>query len=175
MTVKKNNNKKNMYVDNQKFYSEMCKYVTAYNEAVKNGKTTPVMNDYLGRTFLDIATNLASKYNFAAYKFKEDMISNAVFDMVRYAHKFNPEKTNNPFAYFTQVSFFAFIRTIQKEKKILYTKYKAINNSELFGLLAESTDDDDHIIINDIGYSEGARESMNVFIKEYERKQNGPK
>ena len=159
------------YVDNAKFFTEMVKYVNSYNEAIEKHETPPQMNDYIGDAFLKIATNLALKYNFAAYKFREDMISAAIFDCVRYAHKFNEEKTHNPFSYFTQIAFFAFIRTIQKEKKVLYTKYKAINNSELFGLLSESLDVDDMHIINDIGYSEGARENMDEFIREYEKKQ----
>jgi hypothetical protein len=158
------------YIDNKKFFVEITKYVEVYNLREKEGKELPRLTEYLGDCFLKIATNLALKYNFASYKFKDEMISDGYFDCIRYAHKFDETKTKNPFAYFTQICWYAFIRKIQKEKKVLYTKYKAINNSELFGLLHTHADADDLSIINDIGYSEGARENMDNFIREYEAK-----
>lgn len=164
--------KKNNYIDNKKFLVEISKYVELYHLREANGEELPRLNDYLGKCFMDIATNLSNKYNFSSYKFKEDMISDSIFDCVRYAHKFNPQKTNNPFAYFTTICVYAFIRKIQKEKKILYTKYKAINNSEIFGLLHTISEEGDKNIIDDIGYSESARENMMNFVKEYEAKNN---
>jgi len=158
------------YVDNKKFYEEIKKYVEKYNEAEKNETKLPQLNDYLGMCFLEIATNLSHKRNFASYRYKEEMISDGYFDCVRYAHKFDPEKTKNPFSYFTQTCFYAFIRKIQKEKKYLYTKYKAIDNSEIFSMLHTHGDADDRSVAIDIGYSESSRENMYSFIDEYEVK-----
>lgn len=158
------------YVDNKKLYEEIRKYVISYNEAEKNETKLPQLNDYLGACFLEIATNLSHKRNFANYRFKEEMISDGYFDCVRYAHKFDPEKTKNPFSYFTQTCFYAFIRKIQKEKKYLYTKYKAIDNSEVFSMLHTHFDADDRNIAIDIGYSDSSRENMYNFIDEYENK-----
>lgn len=158
------------YLDNKKFFEEMVKYVDAYNEAVKNNKQPPVLNDYIGDCFLKIATNLSKIYKFNGYRFKEEMISDGYFDCIRYAHNFNPEKTKNPFGYYTQICYYAFVRKIQKEKKHLYTKFKAIDNSEVFGLLHTHFDADDMNVINDIGYSDSAKENMYSFISDYERK-----
>lgn len=163
------------YVDNKKFLIEIVKYVELYNLRQKENKELPQLNDYLGECFLKIATNLSLKSNFGSYRFREEMISDGYFDCIRYAHKFDKDKTKNPFAYFTQICWYAFIRKIQKEKKALYTKFKAIDNSELFGLLSTSMDADDLNIINDIGYSEAARDNMQHFIKDYEDKMKNTK
>ena len=52
-----------------------------------------------------------------------------------YFENFDPEKSNNAFAYFTQIIYYAFLRRIQKERKQTYVKYKS---TEQFGILDES-------------------------------------
>lgn len=160
------------YVDNEKFYNEIKKYIDKYNAAERAGDSLPQLSDYLGDCFFKIALNLSHKRNFASYKYKEEMISDGYFDCIRYAHKFNPEKTKNPFSYFTQTCFFAFIRKIQKEKKYLYTKYKAIDNSEIFNNLSTNSNGDERNSNIDIGYSESSRENMYSFIEDFETKAN---
>ena len=158
------------YIDNKLFFEKVVEHVNKCKEKEAAGEEHPIIPDFIGKCFIDIATNLASRRNFVGYKYKEDMISDALFDMTRYVSKFNSEKTNNAFSYFTQIAFFAFLRRIAKEKKHLYTKYKAINNSEIFGTLSTSLSEEDNMLIDDIGYSEGARENMNSFVQDYEDK-----
>ena len=81
---------------------------------------------------MKIATHLSYKPNFINYTFREEMSSD-VENCLQYIDNFNPDKSRNPFAYFTQIIYFAFLRRIQKEKKYLYTKYKASENVNLFG------------------------------------------
>ena len=85
--------------------------------------------DYLGECFLKIATHLSYKPNFVNYMFREDMISDGIENCVQYIHNFNPEKSQNPFAYFTQIIHYAFLRRIQKEKKQLEIKTKIIERT----------------------------------------------
>jgi len=73
---------------------------------------------------LMIATRLSNKPNFASYTFRDDMISDAIENCILYMHNFDPKKSQNPFAYFTQIIHYAFIRRIEREKKYSYTKYK---------------------------------------------------
>ena len=148
----------------------MVKFHADYLEAVENNQEPPRVTEFMGRCFLLIATRLINKNNFCGYRFKEDMIGDATIDCVRYAHKFDPNRYNNPFAYFTTVCFYAFVRRIESEKKYLYKKFKLINESEIFGLLHDSMDVDEKNIIHDIGYSESARENMMSFIETYEKK-----
>ena len=85
--------------------------------SLEHGKVNPGFLDYLGECFLKIATHLSYKPNFVNYMFREDMISDGIENCVQYIHNFNPEKSQNPFAYFTQIIHYAFLRRIQKEKK----------------------------------------------------------
>ena len=89
----------------------------------------PPISNYLGSCFLKIATHLSYKPNFVNYMFREDMISDGIENCVQYIHNFDPEKSRNPFAYFTQIIHYAFLRRIQKEKKQLDIKTKIIEKS----------------------------------------------
>ena len=116
------------YVDNAKFLEEMIEYKKMYHISKSNDEELPIISEYLGSVFLKIAQRLSFRPNFINYAFKNDMISDGIENCVHYIHNFNPEKSNNPFAYFTQIIYYAFIRRIQKEKKQLYIKYKSMQN-----------------------------------------------
>ena len=130
MAKRKTKTNKAHYVDNAKFLEAMIEYKKEYNEAKKNDKELPMISEYLGSVFLKIAQRLSFRPNFINYAFKNDMISDGIENCLHYIHNFNPEKSNNPFAYFTQIIYYAFIRRIQKEKKQLYIKYKSMQNYE---------------------------------------------
>lgn len=95
----------------------------------KHWEGKPGITNYLGECFLKIATHLSYKPNFVNYMFREDMISDGIENCVQYIHNFDPNKTTNPFAYFTQIIHYAFLRRIQKEKKQLEIKTKIIERS----------------------------------------------
>jgi len=95
----------------------------------KHWEGKPLIPNYLGECFLKIATHLSYKPNFVNYMFREDMISDGIENCVQYIHNFDPEKSNNPFAYFTQIIHYAFLRRIQKEKKQLEIKNKIIDRA----------------------------------------------
>mgnify|MGYP002633304510 CR=1 FL=1 len=118
------------YVDNAKFLEAMIEYKKEYTISINEDKELPLISEYLGSVFLKIAQRLSFRPNFINYTFKNDMISDGIENCLHYIHNFNPEKSNNPFAYFTQIIYYAFIRRIQKEKKQLYIKYKTMQNIE---------------------------------------------
>ena len=89
----------------------------------------PTIPNYLGECFLKSATHLSYKPNFVNYMFRDDMISDGIENCVQYIHNFDPEKSKNPFAYFTQIIHYAFLRRIQKEKKQLEIKTKIIERT----------------------------------------------
>ena len=97
--------------------------------AKEKGLEPPLISNYLGDCFLKIATHLSYKPNFVNYMFREDMIGDGIENCVQYIHNFNPEKSTNPFAYFTQIIYYAFLRRIQKEKKQLEIKTKIIEKT----------------------------------------------
>ena len=98
-------------------------------ERAKHWEGKPQITNYLGECFLKIATHLSYKPNFVNYMFRDDMISDGIENCVQYIHNFDPEKSSNPFAYFTQVIKFAFLRRIQKEKKQMDIRAKIVERS----------------------------------------------
>jgi len=164
-TVKKSEKKvKEHYVDNKKFYTEMIKFRRAYDEAMEKGLERPKMSDYAGMAIFKIANKLANAPNFRNYTYRDEMIEDGIENAIAYAHNFNPEKYTNPFAYFTQIVYYAFLRRIDKEEKNLYIKYKSIEKFNIDNAMS----DEEHF--EQIVQSEGAMEKMVAFIKKYEEK-----
>lgn len=130
MEIKKPRRKTN-YINNKTLYGAMIHYKNDLKEAVGKGKEKPIVPKYIGESILLICNNLAKKPNFSGYTYKMDMISDGVMDCISAVDNFDPDKTNNPFAYFTQIAWNAFLRRIQKEKKQTYIKHKNYENSFL--------------------------------------------
>jgi len=123
------------YVNNKEFLIALIEYRKSVEIAENRGDPKPIIPNYIGDCFLKIATHLSFKPNFVNYIFKDDMISDGIENCVQYIHNFNPEKSQNPFAYFTQVIHYAFLRRIQKEKKQLEIKNRILEKtgySEVF-------------------------------------------
>jgi hypothetical protein len=112
------------YVDNKKFLDEMVKWKKAIREAEESDDDRPPVTEYIGECFLKIAERLCSKSNFMKYPYKDEMIGDAIENCLMYAHNFNPRKSKNPFSYFTQIIYYAFLRRIEREKKQAYVKFK---------------------------------------------------
>lgn len=115
---------KTHYIDNKKFYAEMVIWKKKVKEAENSDDPRPPITEYIGECIMKIADHLSQKPNFANYPFKEEMIGDGIENCLMYAHNFNPRKSKNPFSYFTQIIYFAFLRRIEKEKKQVYVKLK---------------------------------------------------
>ena len=122
----KSEKKKEHYVNNKEFLAAMVEYKKLVTEAEDAGEEKPPVTNYIGECFLKIANHLSYRPNFINYTFRDDMISDGIENCLQYLDNFNPEKSNNPFAYFTQIIYYAFIRRIQKEKKQTKIKEKLI-------------------------------------------------
>ena len=130
------------YVNNKEFLAALIKLREDREIAEIQGKEKPRIPRYIGECFLKIATHLSFKPNFVNYMFKEDMISDGIENCVQYIHNFNPEKSQNPFAYFTQIIHYAFLRRIQKEKKQLEIKNKILEKTGYEQVFERDTLDD---------------------------------
>ena len=117
------------YVNNKELLEALIVYREKVAIAKEKDLPKPRITNYLGSCFLKIATHLSYKPNFVNYMFRDDMISDGIENCVQYIHNFDPEKSRNPFAYFTQIIHYAFLRRIQKEKKQLDIKTKIIERS----------------------------------------------
>jgi hypothetical protein len=135
--------KKEHYVNNKVFLEAMIEYKDKCNKAKKRGRKNPPVTNYIGECFLKIANHLSYRPNFINYTFRDDMISDGIENCLQYLGNFNPEKSNNPFAYFTQIIYYAFIRRIQKEKKQTIIKHKLIQDANYDDMTLQPGDDRD--------------------------------
>lgn len=117
------------YVNNKDFLNALIEYRRQVKEAKQLDQPQPRIPNYIGECFYKIATHLSFKPNFVNYMFKDDMISDGIENSIQYILNFDPEKSQNPFAYFTQVIHYAFLRRIQKEKRQLEIKGKILERS----------------------------------------------
>ena len=130
------------YVDNKKFLEAMIEYKDRCKKAEEKNRKKPDVTNYIGECFLKIANHLSYRPNFINYTYRDDMISDGIENCLQYMSNFNPEKSDNPFAYFTQIIYYAFIRRIQKEKKQLQVKQKMIANIGVENMMDQLKGDD---------------------------------
>ena len=135
--------KKEHYVNNKDFLAAMTEYRKLVQEAKKKGVQKPPVTDYIGECFLKIANHLSYRPNFINYTYRDDMISDGIENCLQYLDNFNPETSNNPFAYFTQIIYYAFIRRIQKEKKQITIKQRMIAEANYDDMTLQPGEDRD--------------------------------
>ena len=156
------------YVDNKKFLAEIIKYKEECEEYTKREEEHPPLPDYIGECFMKIAERLSFRPNFANYAFREEMIADGIENCVQYAYNFDTEKSKNPFSYFTQIIYYAFVRRIQKEKKQLYIKYKTIQDQSLLSDNVSLSDHDSRTF-NYETLTEEQKANMYDFMHSFEK------
>jgi len=163
--------KKVKYVDNQKFYEEIVKYRKQIKENREKGIDDPPMPNYIGECIYKIADRLSMKPCFANYSFRDEMVSDGIENCILYFKDYDPDYSNNgaaatpnPFAYFTQIIYYAFLRRISKEEKHRYIMYK--NFQETITQIYEINDSDDNLLISTSMY-----DNINQFMKKFESKE----
>jgi hypothetical protein len=132
----------NYYIDKEAFQAAMVDRRRDVDNAKANGLPIPPVSEYIGKCILDIAYHLSYKYNFIGYSFKDEMISDGIENCLRYLDNYDCVNYKNPFAYFTQINYFAFVRRIGREKKQSAIKAKMIREipAELFALQGHDED-----------------------------------
>jgi hypothetical protein len=116
------------YVNNKDFHDALITHKRRLEESKTNGLPPPRISNYLGDCFLKIATHLSYRPIFVNYMFREDIISDGVENCVQYINNFDVNRSN-PFAYFTQIVWYAFLRRISREKRQMEIKEKIIERS----------------------------------------------
>ena len=146
------------YVNNAEMLEAIKKYKADIEEARLAGKEEPRIPEYLGECILKIATRLSHKHNFINYSYREDMVLDGIENCMQCMSGFDPNKSSNPFSYFTQVIYFAFLRRIAKEKKQSYIKGKLIQEMPFESFELQGHDEDAGDFIN----------AYNAFIQSYQ-------
>ena len=129
------------YVNNKEFFAAILERKELISR-LEGGDEIPRITNYLGECILKIANNLANKGNFNGYSFKDEMICDGIENCIKYFDKFNPAKSSNPFSYYTQIIYFAFLRRIAKEKQQYHLKHKIIQSAGNIVFELQDQDDD---------------------------------
>lgn len=157
------------YVNNKELYEELVKYKAKAKENEKEGKDKPPISNYLGECFLKIATEFSNYYRFRNYSYKDELIADAVENCLMYFDRFDPEKTNNPFTYFTTIVYYAMMRRVNKENKQQYLKYKMLEKSNVLeNLTSEDIDSFSEEVRKNVLNGSGIYDNMSQFIENYE-------
>ena len=163
--------KKNHYVDNEKFLAEIKEYKIKCKDAEAAGKEKPRVSEYIGKCIYLIAENLAHKPRFMNYSYVDEMKSDAIENCLMYFDNFDSDKYSNPFAYFTQIIYYAFHRRINKEEKNRYVMYKRFQESVLdsvdAGLMLDN--DGNHMLPTTM------YDNINDFIDRFEKREEDKK
>jgi hypothetical protein len=152
------------YVDNTKFFESMVERIKLVKECRDNETEPPIISNYIGSCIYEICNRLSYRPNFIGYSFRQEMVSDALENCIRVVDNFDPTKSVNPFAYFTQIAFYAFLRRIETEKKQSYIKHK---------LLEEIPDDElyeDDETGETYNFVEHVRSNIYFDTADYERK-----
>lgn len=159
------------YVDNKKFYEAIVEHKKKSKENTALGLAAPQLSNYIGDCISKIAHNFSNSPKFIRYSFREEMVSDAIENCIQYFDSFDPDRFNNPFAYFSQISYNAFIRKINKEEKERYTKYKYFQETILHtDQVDDLVDDDNNHLIPTMMY-----DNINEFMKAFEEKEEKKK
>ena len=158
------------YVDNKHLYQVIIEHKQNIKDAEANGQPKPIIPNYVGHCILLIAKRLSLKPNFVNYSYREEMISDGIENCISYFDNFDPAKSTNPFAYFTQIIYFAFLRRIAKEKKQSYIKGKLIQDMAFDTFELQDHDDDGEFKNAYAAFMQAHSTFDDSFIKSKEKK-----
>jgi len=133
------------YVDNAEFYQALKVYHADVQTALTKNEEKPLVPNYIGECFVKIANHLAYKSNFINYTYRDEMILDAIENCITYIDNFDPTKSSNPFAYFTQISYYAFVRRIIREMKHQDTKNRYIKNLNIHEIIKQEQDETEYV------------------------------
>lgn len=162
----------NIYVDKAMFYQALVKRKEEIDKIRASGDmdTMPRISDYVGDCIQKICTNLARKYTFSGYHFRDDMVADAIVHCLRYIDSFDITQSENPFSYFTQAAYYQFLARIGSEKQYSYIKAKSLMNSAIYDELSEHGDSSIRNESSSPQNIEIDMEFYNTFVKDFEAK-----
>lgn len=179
MALKKNNvinehsdkpisKKSSHYVSNTDLYNEFIIWHQDRKDAEAMSKPEPKIPEAIGKGIMQIAENFSKKFNWSSNaRYREELSGDAIVNCILYVRNFNPEKSKNPFSYFTQISYFAFLRRIDREKISDYIKHKSLMNSKIYQDIQSGDFNDDDFVLEDLDYDSTG---VDDFIQSFELK-----
>ena len=158
------------YVDGVAFYEALKQRKKDIAEAAAAGKERPRVSNFIGECVMNIAKNLSRKYQFANYPFRDEMVADAIVHCIRYIDSFDPEKSTNPFSYYTQTCYYQFLDRIRQERTHTYIKCKATLNSVVLSELSEFDESNSEIAEHIHDNFEFDNDFMEKYVNDFESK-----
>lgn len=156
------------YVSNAELFAALKKYKQDRLEAEENGLPKPRIPEYVGTCIFQIATRFSYRPNFINYTYRDEMVADGIENCITYLNNFDPDKSKNPFAYFTQIIYYAFLRRIQREKKQVYVRHKVFQQKIIDGTMHTL---EEHSAIEDLNIDfSNDTDYMNNFVEMFEEK-----
>ena len=157
------------YVNNAELLEHLKKYKAELEAARAEGREEPRIPEYFGACILKIATRLSHKANFINYSYRDDMILDGIENCMQCVDSFNPSISSNPFSYFTQVIYYAFLRRIAKEKKQSYIKGKLIQEMPFESFELQDHDDNQDFMNSYNAFIQANQNFDDSFMKKKEK------
>lgn len=158
------------YVDNKKLLESLIEY-----KERKRIDENAQIDNYTAQCIIDIAEEFSKRSNFRNYSYRDEMVGDAIENVITYIDNFDPNKSKNPFSYITQITYYSFIRRIQKEKTQTYVRFKSIQHDFLNNSLADFQDLDYSNEGYEFSMNDPLYENMQEFIDKYEHNINESK
>ena len=134
----------NHYVDNERLLEALIERQKLVDEAREQGLPEPRITDYISDCIMQICHRHSFRPNFINYSYREEMVLDGIENCIKTLNRgnFDPEKSKKPFAYFSQIAFYAFLARIAAEKEESYVKYLLLQHSpfDQFDLQAQDED-----------------------------------
>lgn len=154
------------YVNNKEFLQALIDYKKKREDAERNNEEPPIIPNYIGECIYQIANRLATKPNFAGYSYRDEMVSDGLENAIQAINNFDPNMSSNPFAYFTQIIWYAYLRRIEKEKKQLYIKHKVTEHAVISNTIIDKSGADS----GEASYVDLDSDYMNSFVTSFEKR-----
>lgn len=157
---------KHQYVNGKEFFAMLKEYHEKYLVSVEAGLDKPQVSNEIAGAIMQIADRLSNSFNFIGYSYKDEMIADAIYKCLDKVHRFDPNLSENPFAFFTQVSYNSFVNRIKIEQKQASIRARLINDKVTSDFVEQSLDND----VDATNAFVGFLKDNNIFVDYFEER-----
>lgn len=160
---------KHQYVNGKEFFVMLKAYHESYLLSVENQTDKPLVSNEIAGAIVQICNRLSNSFNFIGYSYKDEMIADGIFKCLDKVHRFDPAISQNPFGFFSQLAYNAFINRIKIEQKQASIRARLINEKVTSDFVEQSLEND----VDATNAFVGFLKDNNIFVDYYEeRKEN---
>lgn len=157
---------KHQYVNGKEFFVMLKEYHEKYLISIENNTDKPIVSNEIAGAIMQICNRLSNSFNFIGYSYKDEMIADAIYKCLDKVHRFDPAISENPFAFFTQLAYNAFINRIKIEQKQASIRARLINDKVTSDFVEQSLEND----VDATNAFVGFLKDNNIFVDYFEER-----